>query len=271
MMGSWMTAVKDVLEFVSSPVGVMTLSMAAGLALIAAGSRRRLGQRLVAAGSGLFLLFTLTPISELVVTLLERSYVPIVSGSNLAGVGRIVVLAGYGHEFPGIPITSSMSDDTLCRVAEGARLHRLRPEATVIVSGGVVDPGQRSIAAMMSDLMIVLGVPAADIIVEGQSTTTYENLIEVQKIIGSSQFALVAAARDLPRALAVARRLGMAAVPAPACIRTMQSYPAGMSRAEWFAAILDSFRDPSIGRLADLQWAYHEYAGYLWYRLLGRI
>jgi hypothetical protein len=93
----------------------------------------------------------------------------------------------------------------------------------------------------------------------------------VKKLVGDERFALVAPARDLPRAMAVAHRLGLTPLAAPACIRTLQSYPEGMTLAQWMWTLLDSFRYPSVQRLADVQWAHHEYVGLLWYRLLGRI
>jgi uncharacterized SAM-binding protein YcdF (DUF218 family) len=266
-----MEAVKHTLEFVSSPVGIVVLSTLTGLLLLSMPQRRRLSVRLLVLGGVLFVLFTLTPIAEVAVNALERNYRPIGSAAELAGTHSIVVLAGFGRERSGIPITSSLSDSTVCRVTEGVRLYHLHGRSKVILSGGIIRPDQRAVAAMMADLMILLGIPAADIVVEGRSTTTFENLVEVRKLVGHAPFVLVAAARDLPRAMAVARRLGMAPVAAPACIRTLQSFPAGMIWSGWFWTVLDSFRYPAIERLADLQWAYHEYVGYLWYRLLGRI
>jgi uncharacterized SAM-binding protein YcdF (DUF218 family) len=252
-------------------MGVIVLCLTAGLALLRVSRRQRIARRLLACGGVLFLVFTLTPLAEVALTILERTYQPLDSSSTLADVDRVVVLAGFGRDRPGIPVTSLVLDETLCRLAEALRLYRLRPDRKVVVSGGVLSQGERPVSAIMADLLIALGVPRENVILEPRSTTTFENVVEVQKLLGDAPFLLVAPARDLPRAVGVARRLGMTPVPAPACIRTLQNYPPGMTSHEWFWTILDSFRYPSVDRLVELQWAHHEYVGYLWYRLLGRI
>src|SRR5215470_2501349 len=105
------------------------------------------------------------------------------------------------------------------------------------------------VASIMADLLRALGVPADDILVEGQSQTTYENLVFVQPMLGPQPFVLVAAACDLPRAMAVAQKLGMHPVAAPACIWTLQHHAASLSVREVF----DGMLTPSLERLARLQ------------------
>jgi uncharacterized SAM-binding protein YcdF (DUF218 family) len=123
----------------------------------------------------------------------------------------------------------------------------------------------------MADYAEELGVPRQDIVVEGQSLTTYENLVEVQRIIGGSRFILVTSACDLRRALAVAHRLGMQPLVAPACIWEAQYFPPGLSWSAWFWKVVEKIGHPSSQRLGYLQRAYHEYVGYVWYWLLGRV
>src|SRR5262249_60146519 len=53
-------------------------------------------------------------------------------------------------------------------------------------------------------------VPADDILLEEHSQTTYENLLYVKALLGTQPFVLVAAACDLPRAMAVGHKLGVA-------------------------------------------------------------
>ena len=86
-------------------------------------------------------------------------------------------------------------------------------------------------------------------------------------MLGTQPFVLVASACDLPRAMAVAHKLGMHPIAAPACIWTLQHHAADLSVRE----ALEGLTTPSLQRLPRLQWAFHEYVGYLWYKVLGRV
>ncbi len=150
-------------------------------------------------------------------------------------------------------------------------MYRMLPDAKLIVSGGVLREGDKSVALLMADYLQQMGVPAEDIIVEGASRNTYENLREVEKIVGSEPTVLVAAGCDMRRVMGVAKKLQMNLIPAPACIWTLQDYPPGMKMSEWIVDFFICFGRPSTENLYRLQWAYHEYAGHLWYQLLDRI
>ena len=113
--------------------------------------------------------------------------------------------------------------------------------------------------------------PDKDIVVEGLSTTTYENLLEVKKIIGSEPFILVTSSGELRRAVAVARKLDMTPFPAPAAIWAARYYPAGMSWMQLGWKLLEDVGYPRTDRFSYLQRAYHEYLGYAWYWMLGRV
>jgi uncharacterized SAM-binding protein YcdF (DUF218 family) len=140
----------------------------------------------------------------------------------------------------------------------------------MIMSGGGTGQGERPVAATMADFLQQTGVPAQDLIVEGRSTTTYENLMEVKKLVGATPFILVAQACDLRRAMGVAKKLQMNAVAAPACYWALQ-YHTNIGPSEEFVTYLETMRHPTTERLFRIQWVYHEYLGYVWYRLLGRI
>jgi len=44
-----------------------------------------------------------------------------------------------------------------------------------------------------------------------------------------------------------------------------------MGLSEKIADFFASFAHPSLTNFSKLQWAYHEYVGLFWYRLLGRV
>ena len=87
--------------------------------------------------------------------------------------------------------------------------------------------------------------------------------------MGEDTFILVAAACDLRRAVAVAKKLQMNPIPAPSGIWTLQNHPGDAGAIDQLIGIFKSA--PSLNNLFRLQWAYHEYLGYVWYQLLDRI
>jgi uncharacterized SAM-binding protein YcdF (DUF218 family) len=266
-----MDELKRIVEVMISPLGIMTVLLIGGMVFCLSGRHLRQGRRLLVSGALLYLVFTFSPLAEILIRSLERPFQPMLVPPQEPGVDRIVVLSGYGEYHPAFPVTSGLSDETICRLAEGIRLHRLLPGSKVIVSGGVVRKGDKPIAGLMADFLLQLGTRGEDILVESNSRTTYENLVEVRRMVGSNPFILVTSACDLWRASAVARKLGMNPLPAPACIWALQHYPARMDAAQWIPSFFRGFAYPAPARLTRIQWAYHEYLGYLWYRLLDRL
>src|SRR5262249_45980393 len=126
-------------------------------------------------------------------------------------------------------------------------------------------------AVIMADFLHEMGVPLDNIRLEDQSRDTYENLREVRRMIRDHPFLLVATASDLRRAMAVARKLDMVALPAPACIWATQRFPPGLTWVTWISRVVESLAYPSERRWSYLQWAYHEYVGYMWYAIHDRI
>jgi uncharacterized SAM-binding protein YcdF (DUF218 family) len=262
---------KHSLELAFSPLGIMTLLMAGGLVLAVVRRKSRWGGRLLAAAALLFLLFTFAPLAELLIRALERDYPPLLSPPASTPIHHIVVLSAYGEDHPAFPVTSNVSDQTLCRLVEGVRLHRQIPGAKLVHSGGVLRKGDKPAAAIMAEFTRSMGIAEQDTLVEDRSRTTYENLVEVRRMVGTEPFILVTSAADLRRAMAVARRLGMKPVAAPACIWALQHYPADMPWGALILAGLEGFAYPSPTRWRHLQWAYHEHLGYLFYMVLGRV
>jgi uncharacterized SAM-binding protein YcdF (DUF218 family) len=265
-----MDILKKAVELIFSPLGITVLLIGIGIALNFTGKHARGSRRFLFAGGLLFLTFLFLPVSDYLIFQLERDYPPMLNPPAFLKVDRIVVLAGYAEEHPGFPVTTLVSEQTIYSMSEGLRLYRLLPGAKMIMSGGMVRDGEKPVAAAMSEFLQQMGVPAPDIMVEGRSQNTYENLVEVKKLVGSSPFILVAQACDLRRAMAVAKKLQMQPLAAPARHRALQ-YHLNKGMPEILKRYLESAVHLSVGRLEKIQWAYHEYIGYFWYQLLGRI
>ncbi len=266
-----MTILKRSIEICFSPVGIMTLLFVAGLVVIACRRASRMGRRLIWGGVCLYLIFLFTPLAEVLVSNLERPFPAMLHPDASGGIRAIVVLSGYGEDFSFLPVTSKLSGETIARMVEGIRIYRELPDVKLVVSGGVLRKGDRPIGSLMADFAVAMGVPERDVVIETKSETTHENLAEVKKLIGPGPFILVTSACDLRRATAVARKLGMQPLAAPAAIWAAQHYPAGMSWLDWSWKLIRDVAAPSTSRFGYLQWAYHEYVGYAWYRMLGRV
>jgi uncharacterized SAM-binding protein YcdF (DUF218 family) len=267
-----MYSFKQLLESSLAPLGIVSFLMFIGLLPSWRGGtswRRNLSLR---TGAFLFLLFVFSPLAEIIIGTLERQYPPLQELPEwLASAPTIVVLSEYAEAHSSTPVTSNLSEDMLYRVVEGIRLYRLSATAKLLMSGGILRRGDPPVAQIMADFARAQGVRKEDLLVETKSQNTYENLLEVQKMLGSKPFILVTSAYHLPRAMAVARKLQLHVTAAPARIITLQHFPALMGWQVWIRTVAGSFLTPSLGRLTLLQRAYHEYVGYGWYWILGRI
>jgi uncharacterized SAM-binding protein YcdF (DUF218 family) len=265
-----MTTLKRTIEFCLSPVGIMTLLFLSGFVLGARHRTQRLGRRLLGSAACLYLVFLFTPLAEVLVSHLEQPFPPLRHVDPAARIRFVAVLGGYGWDFSGLSVTGRLSAETVARVAEGVRLVRELPGAKLVVSGGVLRYNDRPIAQLMADLARALGVSERDLVTEGKSRTTYENLLELRSHVGSECFILVTSACDLPRATAVAYRLGMKPLAAPVPVGAPQ-YHAGMSWPDWASVVVEDLGTPAPGRLQYLQRWYHERLGFFWYRILGYV
>jgi len=211
----------------------------------------------------------MTPLAEVVYARLEHPYPSMLHPD--ASIRTVVVLAGYADDLPFLSATAKPSAEATSRITEGIRLYRDLPAAKLVVSGGPLHRQDRPVAGLTAEFAIAIGVPQQDIVVEGLSTTTYENLLELRKIVGAEPFLLVTSSDHLQRATAVAHRLGMKPLPAPAAIWAARYYPTNMPWRDWGWKLLEDTGYPDVNRLSYLQRAHYEYLGYVWYWMLGRV
>ncbi|MDM7997223.1 MAG: ElyC/SanA/YdcF family protein [Acidobacteriota bacterium] len=266
-----MEFVKRSVELMVSPLGIASMLLAVGVLLSVVRRHARTGRRFLFCGGMLFLIILFSPLSRFLVWNLERQYPPMMIPPATPKVEKILILAGYADYAPHIPVTSNVSAQTMASLCEGIRLFRLMPHATLVVSGGVAKKGERPVAAAMADFLQQLGVPKESVVIEGISRNTYENFLETKPLIGSSPFILVASGCDMRRAVAVAKKLQMKPIPASANIWTLQRHPGTWTLVDWAANYFQNRGYISVNNIARLQWAYHEYLGYIWYRFLERI
>jgi uncharacterized SAM-binding protein YcdF (DUF218 family) len=193
---------------------------------------------------------------------LEWRYPPL--DERPADAEAIVVLSA-GIEGPDGPrVRPQLDHDTLLRCQHAARLYHQGPGCKVLVSGGKVDPEEPGppVARVMADFLVQLGVKAADLIIEDQSRSTYENAVESTRLLkqeGIDNAILVTDAVDMYRATRCFRKQGVELTPSPSHFRATS-----------YQFTLLGFI-PNAGAARNWQRVAHEWLGTLWYSLKGRI
>lgn len=190
---------------------------------------------------------------------IEHRYAPRVAlDSDRHPDNLIVVLsAGWYRWRPGGGETK-MSEDGWERVDAGVKLWR-RIGGTLLMAGAPAPDGSdRSAAEAMADVARALGVPPSVVLVEPNSRNTYENFAFSAARLREHRghLWLVTSALHMPRAMAVAARLGLDPVPYPCFYRAHDLTP----RSFWL---------PSNAGPALFDDAMHEQLGMILYRWRG--
>ncbi|AWB33461.1 YdcF family protein [Orrella marina] len=129
----------------------------------------------------------------------------------------ILLLGGAGQSFPSsIASTFGHADfgDAVDRILYAAQLYREGVAPRIIITGGnwrLEDTDRPSEASSTRELLIHLGVPAEDILVEERSRTTRENFLYTDALLKqhgiNGPLALVTSASHMPRAIRNAQTL----------------------------------------------------------------
>jgi uncharacterized SAM-binding protein YcdF (DUF218 family) len=261
-----MFIIKKILTPFLLPVTLGLLISFIGLFFLLATKKPRTGKLLVSAGLLLMLLLSYGFVSDHVIKPLEYRYKPydiqltneLLKSQNQFPLKYVVVL-GAGHvSDPSLPITSQISDESLVRLIEGIIVHRKNKASKLVLSGGIVFDSV-SEAEMMARVAEELGVDRHDIILEGDSKDTKDEVHFIKRIVKDNPFVLVTSAYHMPRAVAMLRKLGLDPFPAPT--RHYVKRRTGGPH--------DYF--PWAENLNKAEAAFHEYFGMMWAKLRGQI
>ena len=231
-------------EFLLPSVFVFVLILI-GIILVFRKKRGKLGKILIILGIILYYLFSITPISDLILQPLENQY-QLVQKGDLNKADIIVLLLG-GKE-----------TDVL-RASEAIRIYTANfqfpiSNFQIIVSGTNPINPQRKEAEEVKEFLIERGIPAENIILEDKSKTTKESAQNLKEVIGNSPFFLVTSAYHMKRSMETFKKLGFNPIPAPTDFKVEKGYN-----------LLDFF--PGAQNLRNCDLALHEYFGVVWYRL----
>jgi uncharacterized SAM-binding protein YcdF (DUF218 family) len=195
-------------------------------------------------GIAFYYLFSITPVSNFLLSPLEQKYEPLPT-ENIGNADKIVLLLG-GRE------------SNILRASEVLKIwHLAKTEMKIIISG--TDPliSTSEEAQAVRDYFINRGIDAEDIIIEGKSSNTRENVINVQKIVGEKPFFLVTSAYHMYRSEGEFERLKANPIPAPTDFKKSQ-----YSSYNFFDFI------PSAQNLRNSDLAIHEHLGGIYYRFI---
>ncbi|MBO3461693.1 YdcF family protein [Aetokthonos hydrillicola Thurmond2011] len=206
-------------------------------------------------------------VARLMVRSLEWQNLPL---KEIPTAEAIVVLGGATK--PALPPRPTVDlNEHGDRVIYAAQLYRQKKAPVIILSGGRIDwAGEGpSESADMATILTSIGIPSEAIIEEPNSLNTYQNAVNVKKILdsrGIHHILLVTSAIHMPRSLLIFKRQGIDAIPTPtdfivsqADIRELSATPKG--------AILNLL--PDTGNINDFTGALKEYIGIFIYRLRG--
>jgi uncharacterized SAM-binding protein YcdF (DUF218 family) len=176
----------------------------------------------------------------------------------------IVVLAATVLPPDDLRDQAELADNTRLRCLYAVELYGQGPPCPILVSGDKIRPDGPGPphARVMAAFLEKHGIPAAQVIVEDRSRTTFENAAESARELkkrGLEKVILVVDAVDMYRAAACFARQGIEVIPAPSCY---------LAKPYRFSVL--SFV-PSAGALRNCEYVWHEWLGVAWYRCRGRI
>lgn len=206
-------------------------------------------------------------VSRSLVRSLEWQNIP---PAELPNAEAIIVLGGATK--PAVPPRPSVDlSEEGDRVLYAAQLYQQKKAPLVIVSGGRIDwrGSGTSESADMATILSQLGVPKDAILQDPDSLNTYENAVNVKKIINSlgiSRVLLVTSAMHMPRSLLIFKRQGITAIPAPTdFLVTDKDLQEAQNSPQ--AKLLNLL--PDAEKLQQFTRALKEYVGLAVYRLRG--
>ena len=246
--------IKKLIEFIIFPPGIIILAFL--LVALIAFLERRIKSVLIISLLSAFIIYLLSiqPVSNMLLIPLEISY-PVLSAKIIGKPSAIVVLSSGAYS------RHTLGGDSFNRLFEGFKLYK-KYHIPVILSGGYAI-STFSVAKIMRNILLEMGVKKSYIITEDKSNDTFENALYVLKICKRRNFRrviLVTSAYHMPRAMFLFNEVkgGIKIIPYPADFKTDKHY-------NIYGYI------PQLGNLIISEEAIHEYIGYFYYYIKERI
>ncbi|OQA71046.1 MAG: hypothetical protein BWY34_00217 [Parcubacteria group bacterium ADurb.Bin247] len=228
-----------ILQQIILPSVFIPIIILIGIVFVFSSKRYKFGRILLIIGLALYYIFSITPIVDLLLKPLEQEYSTV---SDIQKADKIALLLG-GRE-----------SDVL-RSSEVLRIAHLTDHTTQIIISGTDSQNPDSGEALaVRNFFINRGVPKDNIIIEGNSRNTKENVKNIYNIVGDEHFFLVTSAYHMKRAMLEFEKLGANPIPAPIDFKSVGEY-----------GILSYIPNSKNLRNSDL--AMHEYFGIIFYNI----
>ena len=250
------------LKSISSPIVWILALLVMGIILAKYPRKKpysKLGWLVVLAGTLALYLFSLGPISNLLVYSLECKCCS--PPAEVLGTLDMVVILGEGvypsNTFREYPEVTGVS---YSRLFNGSKVFKQSSAVKLAVcGGGPIQTGETG-GEVMRNLLVEFGVEESAIIAETESNNTMENATELAKLLGhteKSRIGLVTSALHMPRSEKVFRRVFCEDTIVPIPVNYLYVPP------EWnIASII-----PSERALLKSAYAVHEWIGMVWYSI----
>jgi uncharacterized SAM-binding protein YcdF (DUF218 family) len=210
-------------------------------------------------GAGLLAACLALPVGTWAIRPLEDRFPAITTAP--AQVDGIIVLGGAIDDLTSQDRQTPTLNAAANRLTSFVILANRYPAARLVFTGGSgdIEQGVTSEAPFARALLESLGLPPGRVLFEGASRTTWENAVEVGRLVQpkpGETWVLLTSAAHMPRSVGVFRAAGWHVVPWPVGYRSRDTISG------WA---------PSLGeKLAVLDNAGHEWQGLLAYWLQGR-
>lgn len=230
--------------------------------------RPRLGRSLLVTGTVLYFLFHYYSFSNMLLEPIEYKYLAHLPNSSVGAEKLdpppefIIVFAASIYLNADTPVTSRMESACLSRLLETVRLHRIYPDARVIVSLCDRDISFYEKRRMLDEFAEIVGVDSESIDIITGALNTNDEVNQFRKIVGDKRVIAVSSASHIPRIMMMLKRNNMNAVPAPCGHNIMHGDNTRRSFNPW------SFF-PSSGSMDHAEAAIYEWMGMLWELMTG--
>lgn len=247
------------------PLGLISICLI--VALVTLRKRPRMATIAISLSLAVLLLSSNAWVSKYMIRSLEWQNIP---RTQIPNAEAIVVLGGATKSatWPRPTVDLSEAGD---RVIYAAQLYFQKKAPIIILSGGRIDwRGSGSPeSADMATILTSIGVPAAAIIQEPDSLNTYQNAVNVRKILEARRIKkvlLITSAMHTPRSLKIFKRQGIDVIPTPTDFLVSQGELEELTNTPK-AAILNLL--PDTNNLNQFTSALKEYIGIFIYSLRG--
>lgn len=228
-----------ILQQIILPSVFIPIIILIGIILAFNPQRYKVGRVFLIVGLIAYYCFSITPVADLLLKPLERGYSTV---NDIQKADKIALLLG-GRE-----------SDVL-RSSEVLRIAHLTDHSTQIIISGTDSQNPNSGEALaVRNFFVSRGIPEENIIIEGNSQNTRQNVQNIYNIVGEEPFFLVTSAYHMKRAMLEFEKLKANPIPAPIDFKSIGEY-----------GILSYIPNAKNLRNSDL--AIHEYFGIIFYNI----